>query len=346
VFLGLRFAFDLFWQALTQSIFWMGTSLLSIVVKIIIVPFAVLIVKVWRQGWQSTWNRAKENLTEAAIATALVWVALVGINAFYVIPHRIKDTNDSLHAPPLRLPSPPDFASAKRLSVLRPEILTSYKIMPFDPPYAPGTVVAGIQFRPRTLDVRFYLSVDHVSAKNIDLKIQLVNTSGQILAIQAMAQETSLPGITVVPVTSVAGIDSVQVTQGGKTSTVPLGGVSSLGNLEQDSDTWRIHCDELLEGTTTEFVLMVSRPYRTAMIEGFRVDGTYNFDADGKPKTTKLEVITKFDDSGKPYAPSQQEVQAIVRYKRPVIYMSNPQINLDGTFPFPPGKPPANSQPH
>src|SRR5208283_4187667 len=78
-------------------------------------------------------------------------------------------------------------------------IIPLYKVMPFDPPYAPGTEVAGIRFDPHTLDVRLYLSVHRTHIKNLDMSIKLINTSPEELVILALKQRTAFPGMTIAP---------------------------------------------------------------------------------------------------------------------------------------------------
>jgi hypothetical protein len=204
--------------------------------------------------------------------------------------------------------------------------------MPFDPPYPTGTVIAGIQFKPRMLDVRFFLSISQAPIKNLELTIQLINTSGQLLSIQALGQLSPLTGVTVVPVLDGPNsrINSVQVTDGKTNSTIPLGAATPLGTLEERSDSWRIHCNELLQNAMEEFVLMVDQPYRTKMIEGFLVNSTYDYSTASGSKTGKLWNVTKFDDSGIPYLPTQQEVQAILKYKPPNFTTEGIQIDLSG----------------
>lgn len=67
--------------------------------------------------------------------------------------------------------------------------------MPSDPPYPPDTVVAGIKFRPGTLDIRLYLSVSDSSIRSCDFNITLINTTGQILGIYDIRQRSESPNI-------------------------------------------------------------------------------------------------------------------------------------------------------
>ena len=105
---------------------------------------------------------------------------------------------------------------------------------------------------------------------------------------------------------------SIQVTdRDGKTSTVPLGASSPIGALEQHSGIWRVHCKEVLADSIFEFVLMVDKPHRTPMIEGFIVTGGYSFGV----KNTKFSDITEFDNLGEPYVPTKKEVERVLKYK-------------------------------
>ena len=191
-----------------------------------------------------------------------------------------------------------------------PSVVPVVKIMPFDPPYPMGTVIAGIRFEPGTFDVRFFLPVKGASVKNVDLTIRLVNTSGQILAIQALA--TTFPGITIIPIVGPPGggsLDSAQIRdESGKVSTVPVGSASSLGTFVKLTDTWHIHCAELFINTMPEFVLMVSRPDSAKMIEGFFMDLSYEYDIAGETRKANLGGFMKFDELGgeRRFAPEGQ----------------------------------------
>ena len=95
----LRFLLEIFWQAFILSVSWMGTSPLNIAVKIIIVPLAVFLVKLRRQGWNVMWQRIIANVKDTAIATAIVWTILIGFNMFYSVPHRINDEAKKVFIP-------------------------------------------------------------------------------------------------------------------------------------------------------------------------------------------------------------------------------------------------------
>jgi hypothetical protein len=200
----------------------------------------------------------------------------------------------------------------------------AWRIMPFDPPYAIGTVIAGIPFEKWTLDARLYLHVAHARVKNLDFTIALINTSGQILGIPAVAQLTEFPSMTIVPVTSGPYIPGSMTFNG---NTVALGSKDPSGEFRVIANAWRIHCTELLENTTPEFVLMVRRPYRTKMIEGFIVQGSYSHDAGDETKTSKFIGITMFDDLGNPRQPTPQEIERITNYGRTKVGVSNSQVH-------------------
>jgi hypothetical protein len=136
-----------------------------------------------------------------------------------------------------------------------------------------------------------------------------------LLSILAVAQRTAFPDVTFAPLTSnsVSFPSSARVFNGRNFATIPVGGTSPQGALNLHSTALRIHCDKLLADFTPEFVLMVARPYRTKMIEGFIIRGSYEYSTAGKIKTGKIENITRFDDFGKPYTPNQQEVRDILK---------------------------------
>jgi len=88
---SLWFILQLFWRAFLVVVLWMGTSALSVAVKIIFVPVAIFLVKVWRQSRRVMWQRIRENLEDTAIATVSIWAILIGYNMFYSIPHKINE---------------------------------------------------------------------------------------------------------------------------------------------------------------------------------------------------------------------------------------------------------------
>jgi hypothetical protein len=258
---------------------------------------------------------------DAAEAIAVAFILTFIYHLAVTVPKEMRAAANNVTSPAIpekiipHLMPPPFWAVRLLPPTIKPVVTPAYAVMPLDPPYPANTVVAGINFEPRTFDVRLFLSINHAPIKNLDMKIWLINTSGQQLSVLALTQRTTFPNITITPVLNNNGSppNSITVVGGAKGSTVPLGATSSLGTLEKYSATWRIHCDALLADVAPEFVLMVTRPHRTKMIEGFMVRGSYEYQATGKGKTAKLENITEFDDSGKPYAPSLAAAQAIIK---------------------------------
>jgi hypothetical protein len=168
------------------------TSALS-VTGIIAIP-ASLIIKWTNNGWEEMKKHLVKHLLESVVPAILAVFALFCWEFFFVAPNNISDgarlvTINPKYVPP---PSPPPFAlRTTPPRVVEPKITLDYKIMPFEPPYAPGTTVAGISFRPQTLDVRILLSVLEKPIKNLDFEIKLINTSGQMLSILDAKQRTT-----------------------------------------------------------------------------------------------------------------------------------------------------------
>ncbi len=214
-----------------------------------------------------------------------------------------------------------------------PKVSITWRIMPFDPPYPLGTVIAGMQFDPKTVDVRLFLKVEDARIKNVDLTITLIETSGQMLGIRDVGQLTRFAGMSFTAVTGVPakGSDSITIIGSNKV-TIPRGGTSPEGSLHfSSSERWRIHCTELLEKTTPEFVFMVDRPYRASMIEGFKLTGTYDFDGG---KGTINEVVV-FSEKGDPRSPTPEELERIQTYKRPQGTISGMVLDVTGTGVYP-----------
>jgi hypothetical protein len=290
-----------------------------------------VVIKFTRHGRQAVREHITKHLFESVIPAAIVLFCLFSYNLFYAVPARIfRDARDNSLTPRVlsrntRYPIPPENAYRVSLPRLSPLVETAitpiYTIMPFDPPYAPDTVVAGIKFIPGTFDVRLSLSLTGPSVSNIDFTILLVNTAGQrLLSILDIAQQTRFPNITFVPVTSGNVIfppAGTLVNPGGSNSTMPIGGTSSQGRLIKSSSMWRIHCDSLLEGLTPDFVLMVTRPGGAKMIEGFLIRGTYEYKRAQQTKVGTFERIVEFDDSGTPHIPTEQISQTILKQYPP-----------------------------
>jgi hypothetical protein len=177
--------------------------------------------------------------------------------------------------------------------------------------------------------------IERARVKNLDLTITLINTSGQMLSIYAVAQRTSFPWMTVVPVTGGPRVaDSITVIGSSNSVTVPLGARGPSGTMGIRSSKWRVHCTELLENTTPEFVLMVDRPYRTKMIEGFIVQGSYDYDVGGETKTQRIGKGVMFDDYGYPRLPTSQEIERLRTYRKPQVIINNVVVNTTGTGTF------------
>lgn len=198
------------------------------------------------------------------------------------------------------------FTNPKAVPAITPKVEAHFRLMPFKPPYPDGTVIAGIRFERNTFDVRLYLRVVHARVRDLDCVVTLINTSGQLLGIIDVAQLTTFPGMTIVPVSSQSPLPHFIERTSSNEVSVPVGSSVPSGRLSRISSVWRIHCKERLEETTAEYVLMVSRPYRTKMIEGFVLRMRYT---DGAGAETKEEwFFVKFDDSGKAYTPTQKEI--------------------------------------
>jgi len=206
--------------------------------------------------------------------------------------------------------------------IVQPRLVPWFKLMPFDPPYATGTAVAGIKFEPNTFDVRVRLAVTRASIEKLDMRIRLINTSGEMLTVRGMAQETTYHGMTISPL-NMALIDPVTMIfrdQAGKAATVP-------GDIA--TDAWRVTCPELIEDSTVAFVLMVDRPARTKMIEGFILGAYYTYQtADGEKGRRREMWYVKFDGSGSPYQATQKEIEDIKSYRRPRMTISNVSITV------------------
>jgi hypothetical protein len=283
--------------------------------------------------------------TDRSLTWRIVIGALIGATIFVLLPEGlrfVKRREESwLTVPPSPQHPTPPVAPAVARSIeaepkieplLAPMVSPSYKVMPSDPPYAPNTIIGGVEFKPHTLDVRLYLGIKNAPIKNLNLKIKLINTSGQLLFIQKLGQVTTIPDVVIVPVLGgKKEISSVQVTQDEKTSTLPLGGTSPSVSLNEVTDTWLIRCNDLLVDSTPQFVLMVTKPLRTKMIEGFTLTGSYDYNVYGRVKTANLSNTIKFDDKGTPYAPTEQELDAIRKYRPSDVKVSNLHIYLNDT---------------
>jgi len=209
-------------------------------------------------------------------------------------------------------PTPPQPPPPKILTaVLEP----SYKVMPSDPPYAKGTTIAGVKFEPRMLDVRLFLRAEHGTVKNSDVFVRLVNMSGQMLTIDALAQVTQIPRVTILPVGTPPVLSITAIGPDGPT-TIPMGATGPFGTLTTKYALWRIHADEILDGSQLEFFLMVSRPYvnkpyRTRMIQGFFTTVVMPTEIDGKPKHHIQEQVLMFDDRGQNREVTSEELENI-----------------------------------
>jgi hypothetical protein len=99
----LPFLADLLWRALLLSVSWMGTSVLAVSVNAVIVPAAILLIKL-RHGWKSMTERVRKNLEDTLIASVVVWVLLILFNFVYTVPHEIiKQAAQVGPPPPLKL---------------------------------------------------------------------------------------------------------------------------------------------------------------------------------------------------------------------------------------------------
>jgi hypothetical protein len=211
----------------------------------------------------------------------------------------------------LRPPAPPPQEDRP---ITRPIVSVAYRILPFDLPYPPGTTIAGIEFKPRKLDVRLQLKVQGAPVRNCELDILLINTSGQLLAIDAVGQLTRFPQITIFPELGGRGAgDGVVVrNDDGSWSRVPVGSESPQGGkFVMHSARWRVHADSMLADTAPEFVLMVDKPYRTKMIEGFLTVLSYEFGAATEPQHHESLEATLFAENGQTRAVTQDELERL-----------------------------------
>jgi hypothetical protein len=105
----------------------MGTSVLAVSVKAVIVPATVLLIKLIRHGWRAMIERVRKNLEDTLIASLVIWMLLILFNFVYTVPHGIRVTARSTRPPKAPAPpEPPSFAY---------EILS-----PIEPPPTPSFV--------------------------------------------------------------------------------------------------------------------------------------------------------------------------------------------------------------
>lgn len=106
---NLGFGLQVLWRAYILTVSWMGTSLLAVVAKIIVVPSGILLAKIIRHGLREMYQRFKENIKDTVLGTAIVWTCLVIFNALYTVPKQIKEIADSVVVPRLKfgIPTPP-----------------------------------------------------------------------------------------------------------------------------------------------------------------------------------------------------------------------------------------------